>query len=67
MTDYAMFWGCTIPARFPFMEKSIRLVVDKMGVGLHDIEGSTCCPTKSIIKVGDEFTCVWQKIWAWIF
>ncbi len=56
MTDYAMFWGCTIPARFPFMEKSIRLVIDKMGVGLHDIEGSTCCPTKSIIKVGDEFT-----------
>ena len=56
MTDYAVFWGCTIPARFPFMEKSIRLVLDKLGVGLHDIEGATCCPTKSIIKVGDDFT-----------
>jgi len=56
MTDYAVFWGCTIPARFPFMEKSIRLVLDELGVGLFEIEGATCCPTKSIIKVGDDFT-----------
>jgi len=62
MTDYAVFWGCMIPARFPFMEKSIRLVCDRMGVGLHDIDGVTCCPTKSIIKVGDEFT--WYVIAA---
>lgn len=55
MTDYAVFWGCTVQARFPFMEKSIRLVIDKMGVRLHEIDGATCCPTKSIIKVGDEF------------
>ena len=56
MTNYAIFWGCTIPARFPFMEKSIRLVLDKLGVGLFEMEGSTCCPTKSIIKIGDDFT-----------
>ncbi|MGP8322774.1 MAG: heterodisulfide reductase-related iron-sulfur binding cluster [Methanosarcinaceae archaeon] len=56
MLEYAIFWGCTIPARFPFMEKSIRLVLDELGVKLFDIEGATCCPTKSIIKIGDVLT-----------
>jgi len=32
------------------MEKSTRLVLSKLGCVLHDLEGSTCCPTKSIIK-----------------
>jgi len=54
MPDYAIFWGCTIPARFPFMEKSIRLVLDELDVKIFDIEGVTCCPTKTIIKIGDD-------------
>ncbi|CAD6491842.1 MAG: Cysteine-rich domain protein [Candidatus Argoarchaeum ethanivorans] len=55
MTDYAVFWGCTIQARFPFMEKSTKLVLDRIGVSLHEIDGVTCCPTK-LIKLADEFT-----------
>jgi CoB--CoM heterodisulfide reductase subunit B len=36
------------------MEKSTRLVFSKLGCVLHDLEGATCCPTKSIIKpIGD--------------
>lgn len=36
------------------MEKSTRLVLSKLGCILHDLEGATCCPTKSIIKpMGD--------------
>ncbi len=36
------------------MEKSTRLVLSKLGCVLHDLEGATCCPTKSIIKpIGD--------------
>jgi len=36
------------------MEKSTRLVMSKLGCVLHDLEGATCCPTKSIIKpMGD--------------
>lgn len=36
------------------MEKSTRLVLSKLGCVLHDLEGATCCPTKSIIKpLGD--------------
>jgi len=55
MTDYAIFWGCTIQARFAFMEKSTRLVAEKIGIGLHEIDGVTCCPTKSI-KLGGDLT-----------
>ena len=54
MPDYTLFLGCVIPARFPFMEKSTRLVLTKLGCVLHDLEGSTCCPTKSLIKPAGE-------------
>jgi CoB--CoM heterodisulfide reductase subunit B len=54
MPEYTLFLGCIIPARFPFMEKSTRLVLSKLGCVLHDLDGATCCPTKSIIKpIGD--------------
>ncbi len=54
MSEYTLFLGCIIPARFPFMEKSTRLVLSRLGCVLHDLEGATCCPTKSIIKpLGD--------------
>jgi CoB--CoM heterodisulfide reductase subunit B len=36
------------------MEKSTRLVLSKLGCVLHDLEGATCCPTKSIIKPSGE-------------
>ncbi len=36
------------------MEKSTRIVLSKLGCVLHDLEGATCCPTKSIVKlIGD--------------
>ena len=31
MKRFSVFWGCTIPARFPFIEKSTRLVLDDLG------------------------------------
>lgn len=36
------------------MEKSTRLVLSKLGCTLHDLEGATCCPTKSIVKPSGE-------------
>ncbi|MDO9098708.1 MAG: heterodisulfide reductase-related iron-sulfur binding cluster [Candidatus Methanoperedens sp.] len=56
MPEYTLFLGCIIPARFPFMEKSTRLVLSKLGCVLHDLEGATCCPTKSILKPIGELT-----------
>lgn len=54
MPEYTIFLGCIIPARFPFMEKSTRHVLSQLDCILHDLEGATCCPTKSIIKpIGD--------------
>lgn len=47
---YAIFWGCQIPARLPFMEKSTRMVLDKLEVKYTDLEGFTCCPEKALVK-----------------
>ena len=49
MVRYTAFWGCFVQGRFPFMEKSLRLVLDQLGFGFADLEGFTCCPEKSLI------------------
>ena len=50
MRDYAVFWGCTIPARFPSIEKATRLVLDDLGVHAHELDGYTCCPEGTLVK-----------------
>ncbi|MDH7577759.1 MAG: heterodisulfide reductase-related iron-sulfur binding cluster [Bacillota bacterium] len=47
---YAVFWGCQIPARLPFFEKSTRVVLERLGIELVDLPGFTCCPEKTLIK-----------------
>ena len=54
VNDYIFFWGCTIPARFPFLEKSLRLVLDDLGVRYREIEGFTCCPEKFLVETLSE-------------
>ena len=54
MKDFAVFWGCTIPARFPFIEKATRLVFDDLGASTHELEGHTCCPEGVLVKANDE-------------
>lgn len=54
MNDYIFFWGCTIPGRFPFLEKSMRLVLEELGVRYRDIEGFTCCPEKFLVETLSE-------------
>jgi len=51
---YSYFWGCQIPARLPFLEKSTRLILEKMGIEAYDLDGFTCCPEKSLVKNMDE-------------
>jgi len=51
MTSYAIFLGCTIPARQPNYELSARKTLEKLGIELVDLEGFTCCcpaPVQSI-------------------
>ena len=38
-----LFTGCIIKHRLPFLEKSARIVLEKLGVNLQD-EQFTCCP-----------------------
>jgi heterodisulfide reductase subunit B len=51
MTSYALFLGCTIPARQPHYELSARKALPKLGIELVDLENMTCCappPLQSI-------------------
>lgn len=51
MTSYALFLGCTIPARQPSYEVSARRALAKLGIELVDLANMTCCappPVQSI-------------------
>jgi heterodisulfide reductase subunit B len=51
MKRYALFLGCTIPARQPNYELSARKTLAKLGVELVDLDNFTCCcppPIQSI-------------------
>ncbi len=50
MPAYAYFWGCYIPGRLPYMEKSTRAVFERLGIDAVDVEGLTCCPEKTMIR-----------------
>jgi len=50
MIKYALFLGCTIPARSRNYELSARKVAERVGIELVDLEESICCgfPMKAI-------------------
>lgn len=51
MKKYALFLGCTIPARQPNYELSARKALTKLGIELIDLADMTCCappPVQSI-------------------
>lgn len=54
MRQLSMFWGCTIPTRFPFIEKATRLTLQRLGVSIVDVEGFTCCPETTLVKAANE-------------
>lgn len=54
MDDYIFFWGCTIPGRYPFLEKSLRLLLDRLGIRYRQAEGFTCCPEKFLVETLSE-------------
>jgi len=51
MSSYALFLGCTIPARQPNYELSARKALARLGIELIDLPNMTCCappPVQSI-------------------
>jgi heterodisulfide reductase subunit B len=43
MEEYAIFLGCTIPARVRSYEQSARAVAERLGIKLVDLDGFACC------------------------
>lgn len=50
MTDLALYPGCLISARLPFLERSSRLVLEKLGFNLESLNDFTCCFDPIILK-----------------
>jgi heterodisulfide reductase subunit B len=51
--DYTLFLGCMIPLRHPQIELAARKSLAKLGLGLHDTDGFSCCPEPWSVKGAD--------------
>ncbi|OGV96896.1 hypothetical protein A2W24_03770 [Microgenomates group bacterium RBG_16_45_19] len=44
MKEYALFLGCLIPARLPYLEAISIRVLERFGIRIKAMNGTSCCP-----------------------
>ena len=49
---YALYHGCLIPARAPYLERATKLVLDDLGIGHEDLTGTSCCVDPTTLRGG---------------
>ena len=47
---YALYHGCLIPARVPFLEASTKKVLDDLGIKYEDLKGTSCCVDPTTLR-----------------
>ncbi|MFX0075424.1 MAG: CoB--CoM heterodisulfide reductase subunit B [Candidatus Hermodarchaeota archaeon] len=49
-SKFALFLGCVIPNRYPFIERATRAVFEKFKIELVDMKGASCCPAPGVFR-----------------
>jgi len=60
--NVAMFLGCVIPNRYPFIDAACRHVLNAVKVGVVELEGAGCCPAPGVFRSFDINT--WRVLGA---
>jgi heterodisulfide reductase subunit B len=47
---YALYHGCLIPARAPFLEKATKMVLDDLKIAYEDLKGTSCCVDPTTLR-----------------
>ncbi|MCJ2539721.1 MAG: CoB--CoM heterodisulfide reductase iron-sulfur subunit B family protein [Candidatus Thermoplasmatota archaeon] len=47
---YALYHGCLIPARAPFLEASTKKVLDDLDIKYEDLKGTSCCVDPTTLR-----------------